>query len=31
MEKTEIVVFYKNDTAPIQIRVLEKTVTTKRV
>jgi hypothetical protein len=29
-EKTEIVVFYKNDTAPIQIRVLEKTVTTKK-
>jgi hypothetical protein len=23
-EKTEIVVFYKNDTAPVQIRVLEK-------
>ena len=25
-EKTEIVVFYKNDTAPVQIRVLEKMV-----
>ena len=30
VEKTEIVVFYKNDTAPMEITVLEKTVTTKK-
>ena len=30
VEKTEIVVFYKNDSTPIQITVLDKTVTTKK-